>query len=99
MDEQNRKYLAEAMEQTIARSVRTNVQPPIMPADFRVTGPDPSRAEMAMAAMQGMLFGCVGNIGTSTEVSAYAKGHCNSAIAERAVAMADALIAALEKAR
>jgi hypothetical protein len=63
------------------------------------TRTDPSRAEIAMAAMQGMLFGCVGNIGTSTEVSAYAKGHCNSAIAERAVAMADALIAALEKPR
>jgi len=79
---------------TVCRTMMDNMPPVAQP-----TRPDPSRAEMAAMAMQGMLFGCVGMIGTNTEVSAYAKGHCNSAIAERAVAMADALIAALEKPR
>lgn len=52
------------------------------------------RDYFAAKAMQGMLFGCVGTIGNSSDVSAYAKGHCNNAIVDRAYAIADAMIAA-----
>lgn len=52
------------------------------------------RDHFAGLAMQGMLFGCVGMIGTGDEVSAYARGHCNSAVVNRAYAIADAMLAA-----
>ena len=51
------------------------------------------RDYFAAKAMEGMLFGCVGLIGNSTEVSAYAKGHCNAAVAKRAYAIADEMLA------
>ena len=54
------------------------------------------RDYFAAKAMQGMLFGCVGTIGTSDEVSAYARGHCNAAVVDRAYAIADAMLAARE---
>lgn len=52
------------------------------------------RDYFAAKAMQGMLFGCVGTIGNSSDVSAYAKGHCNNAIVDRAYAIADAMLEA-----
>jgi hypothetical protein len=52
------------------------------------------RDHFAGLAMQGMLVGCVGTIGPQQEMSAYAKGHCNNAIVDRAYAMADAMLKA-----
>lgn len=40
-------------------------------------------------AMASMLSGCVGLIGNSQDVTAYASGHCNSAVVERAWLMAE----------
>jgi hypothetical protein len=57
------------------------------------------RDYLAAKAMAGMLVGCVGTIAGSEEVSAYAKGHCNSAIVDRAYAMADAMLAEREKSK
>jgi len=39
----------------------------------------------------GLCVGCAGFIGS--EFSAYAKGHCNAALAERAYVLADAMLA------
>lgn len=55
------------------------------------------REAFAMAAMQGLLFGSVGFIGNKEQVSAYAHGHCNEAVANRAVVMADVLLDELAK--
>lgn len=63
---------------------------------------DPDRREgltkrewFAGIAMQGLLTGAVGFIGSNLCPSAYAAGPCNAEVAERAVAMADNLIRAL----
>ena len=53
------------------------------------------RELFAALAMQGMCGGVVGVIGR--EISAYAEGPCNIVIADRAVALADALLNELEK--
>lgn len=65
---------------------------PVFPRDM---SPGISKREFyAAMAMQGMLTGCVGTVGNNAEITAYAKGHCNSAIVDRAFAIADAMIAA-----
>ncbi len=55
------------------------------------------RDHFAGLAMEGMMMGCVGTIGHWPEVTAYAKGPHNAAIAERAYAMADAMLKAREQ--
>ena len=55
------------------------------------------RDHFAGLAMEGMMMGCVGTIGHWPEVTAYAKGPYNAAIAERAYAMADAMLKAREQ--
>ena len=55
------------------------------------------RDVLAGMAMMGMVQGCVGVLWG--EVSAYAKGPCNAVITDRAVVLADRLIAALDKKR
>lgn len=52
------------------------------------------REHYAGLAMQGMVGGMVGLL--NGEPSAYAKGACNAVVADRAVALADALLEALE---
>jgi hypothetical protein len=52
------------------------------------------RDYFAAMAMQGQLTGTVGVIGVAGEPTPYVKGGCNSAIAERAYAMADAMLTA-----
>ena len=52
------------------------------------------REYYAGLAMQGMVGGMVGLL--NGEPSAYAKGACNAVVADRAVALADALLEALE---
>ncbi len=44
-------------------------------------------------ALAGMMVGSVGTIGNSKDVSAYAKGHCNHVIADRAYVIAANMIA------
>ena len=53
------------------------------------------RQYYAGKAMAGLVVGCGGFLGDS--FSAYAKGSCNGEIAKRAVVLADALIAELDK--
>lgn len=50
------------------------------------------RDYMAGQALAGLSVGCAGMLGN--EFSAYAKGHCNSILAERAYALADAMLEA-----
>ena len=46
-------------------------------------------------AMQGLCVGCAGMLGEN--FSAYAKGHCDAIISQRAFVLADAMIAEGEK--
>jgi len=55
------------------------------------------RDELAGKAMQGMLVGVVGKIGAAADVSAYAGGACNAVIADRAFAIADAMLKESDK--
>lgn len=52
------------------------------------------RDYFAAKAMEGMLTGTLGRLSESREASAYAVGHCNAAVADRAYAIADAMLAA-----
>lgn len=69
---------------------------PQIRGDGYVPIPGLSKRELfAAMAMQGLLVGCGGKLGN--EYSAYAHGPCNDAIVERALVVADKLLAALEK--
>ncbi len=53
------------------------------------------RDRFAGQVIEGLCTGCAGYLGS--EFSAYAKGSCNAALAKRAVALADAMLAEREK--
>ena len=55
------------------------------------------RDYFAGQALAGLVVGCAGMLGD--EFSAYAKGHCNHALACRAYVMADAMLAERAKER